>query len=147
MQFIAGHENAYANIQGDTGYESIGCVSLQPSTEATAGHHQYFPDQWLFRWTLHQRHRRQDDQLAQLQALPGHETAVHGVDVKVAQELLRHPNSRITLDLYTRAVSSEKRATSGKQFGFADGRERFRTVVRTVKLNTAENSLVATLPE
>jgi len=33
-----------------------------------------------------------------------------GVDVKVAQELLRHANSRITLDLYTRAVSSEKRA-------------------------------------
>ena len=28
-----------------------------------------------------------------------------GVDIKVAQELLRHANSRITLDLYTRAVS------------------------------------------
>ena len=32
-----------------------------------------------------------------------------GVDVKVAQELLRHANSRITMDIYTRAVSSEKR--------------------------------------
>ena len=32
-----------------------------------------------------------------------------GVDVKVAQELLRHANSRITLDLYTRAVSADKR--------------------------------------
>jgi integrase len=35
-----------------------------------------------------------------------------GIDVKVAQELLRHANSRVTLDLYTRAVSeqSERRA-------------------------------------
>ena len=30
-----------------------------------------------------------------------------GVDVKVAQELLRHANSRITMDVYTRAVSAE----------------------------------------
>ena len=43
-----------------------------------------------------------------------------GVDVKVAQELLRHANSRITMDIYTRAV----RARSGSQFqasGDADG--------------------------
>jgi site-specific recombinase XerD len=38
-----------------------------------------------------------------------------GVDVKTAQELLRHANSRITLDLYTRAVSADKREASGKQ--------------------------------
>jgi integrase len=38
-----------------------------------------------------------------------------GVDVKTAQELLRHANSRITLDLYTRAVSSDKREASGRQ--------------------------------
>jgi site-specific recombinase XerD len=38
-----------------------------------------------------------------------------GVDVKVAQELLRHANSRITLDLYTRAVSADKRLASGNQ--------------------------------
>jgi integrase len=31
------------------------------------------------------------------------------VDVKVAQELLRHANSRTTLDIYTRAVSQQKR--------------------------------------
>lgn len=30
-----------------------------------------------------------------------------GVDVKVAQELLRYANSRITMDIYTRAVSAE----------------------------------------
>jgi integrase len=32
-----------------------------------------------------------------------------GVDVKVMQELLRHANSRITLDIYTQAMSPEKR--------------------------------------
>ena len=32
-----------------------------------------------------------------------------GVDVKVAQGLLRHANSRTTLDIYTRAVSQQKR--------------------------------------
>ncbi len=35
-----------------------------------------------------------------------------GVDVKVAQELLRHANSRTTLDIYTRAVSSQKRTAN-----------------------------------
>jgi hypothetical protein len=38
-----------------------------------------------------------------------------GVDVKVAQELLRHANSRITMDLYTRAVSADKRLAGGRQ--------------------------------
>jgi len=38
-----------------------------------------------------------------------------GVDVKTAQELLRHANSRITLDIYTRAVSAEKRSASGRK--------------------------------
>ena len=37
-----------------------------------------------------------------------------GVDVKVAQELLRHANAKITLDLYTQAVSSQKREASAK---------------------------------
>jgi len=31
-----------------------------------------------------------------------------GVDLKTAQELLRHANSRITNDLYQQAVSEEK---------------------------------------
>jgi site-specific recombinase XerD len=38
-----------------------------------------------------------------------------GVDVKVAQELLRHADPRITMDLYTRAVSADKRLASGRQ--------------------------------
>ena len=37
-----------------------------------------------------------------------------GVDVKVAQELLRHANSRTTLDLYSQAVSVDKREASAK---------------------------------
>ena len=37
------------------------------------------------------------------------------VDVKTAQELLRHANSRTILYLYTRATSSEKRQASGRQ--------------------------------
>jgi len=37
-----------------------------------------------------------------------------GVDVKTAQELLRHANVRTTLDLYTQAVSSQKREASDK---------------------------------
>lgn len=38
-----------------------------------------------------------------------------GVDVKVAQELLRHANSRTTMDLYTQAVSADKRNASQRQ--------------------------------
>jgi len=37
-----------------------------------------------------------------------------GIDVKVAQELLRHANSRVTMDIYTQAVSAQKREASGR---------------------------------
>ena len=37
-----------------------------------------------------------------------------GEDVKTVQELLRHANSRITLDVYTQAVNSNKRAAQSK---------------------------------
>ena len=37
-----------------------------------------------------------------------------GVDVKVMQELLRHANSRITLDIYTQAMSPEKREAQAR---------------------------------
>jgi integrase len=36
-----------------------------------------------------------------------------GVDVKTAQELLRHANSRTTMDLYQQSVSEEKRRAPG----------------------------------
>ena len=38
----------------------------------------------------------------------------NGEDIKVVQELLRHANSRITLDVYTQAVGSNKRAAQSK---------------------------------
>jgi integrase len=37
-----------------------------------------------------------------------------GTDIKVAQDLLRHSTSRITLDLYTHAVSQQKRDANAK---------------------------------
>lgn len=38
----------------------------------------------------------------------------NGEDLKTVQELLRHANSRITLDVYTQAVGSNKRAAQRK---------------------------------
>ena len=38
----------------------------------------------------------------------------NGEDVKTVQELLRHANSRITLDVYTQAVKATKRAAQSK---------------------------------
>jgi integrase len=38
----------------------------------------------------------------------------NGEDVKTVQELLRHANSRITLDVYTQAVNWHKRAAQSK---------------------------------
>ena len=46
-----------------------------------------------------------------------------GVDVKVAQELFRHANSRITMDVYTRAVSADKRNASGLHMGLLLGEQ------------------------
>jgi integrase len=37
-----------------------------------------------------------------------------GADLKTAQELLRHANSRITLDIYTQAISANKRDANNK---------------------------------
>jgi len=37
-----------------------------------------------------------------------------GVDLKAAQELLRHANSRITLDVYTRTISATKREANDR---------------------------------
>ena len=37
-----------------------------------------------------------------------------GIDVKVAQALLRHANSLTTMDIYTHAVSTQKREASGR---------------------------------
>lgn len=47
-----------------------------------------------------------------------------GVDVKIAQELLRHANSRTTMDVYTRAVSEDKRSASCTLICFSVGRRK-----------------------
>jgi site-specific recombinase XerD len=39
-----------------------------------------------------------------------------GADVKVAQELLRHANSRITMDIYQQTVTAERRAAQEVAF-------------------------------
>ncbi|MGA9669971.1 MAG: tyrosine-type recombinase/integrase [Terracidiphilus sp.] len=45
-----------------------------------------------------------------------------GVDIKTAQELLRHANSRITQDIYQQAVSEEKRLAQNLVFrGLLEG--------------------------
>jgi hypothetical protein len=38
----------------------------------------------------------------------------NGEDVKTVQELLRHANSRITLEVYTQATTSNKRAAQSR---------------------------------
>jgi integrase len=40
-----------------------------------------------------------------------------GVDIKTAQELLRHANSRITLEIYQQSVSEEKREAQDRVMG------------------------------
>jgi site-specific recombinase XerD len=55
---------------------------------------------------------------------------VNGADIKVMQELLRYPSTRVTLDTYTQAVTPAKRAaqrTVIAQF-FPNGKTTARTV-------------------
>ena len=47
-----------------------------------------------------------------------------GVDVRVAQELLRHAKSRVTMDFYTQAVSADKRLASGRQINMLSKAQR-----------------------
>ena len=41
----------------------------------------------------------------------------NGTDIKVQQELLRHSNVQTTLQIYTQAISEEKRAANAKVVG------------------------------
>jgi integrase len=52
-----------------------------------------------------------------------------GADLKTAQELLRHANSRITLDIYTQAISANKRDAKNKimEMVLEAGKARFST--------------------
>lgn len=60
----------------------------------------------------------------------------NGEDVKTAQELLRHVNSRITLDVYTQATTINKRAAQSKIVKMI-----FRIRVRRRELSTKKNSI------
>jgi hypothetical protein len=52
--------------------------------------------------------------MAQLRHTLGTPLRAIGTDIKVAQDLLRHANNRTTLDIYTHAVSQQKRGASTK---------------------------------
>jgi integrase len=52
----------------------------------------------------------------------------NGVDVKTAQELLRHANSRITLDIYQQSVPEERRAAQALAFRNLVGGPENRTI-------------------
>lgn len=61
-----------------------------------------------------------------------------GIDVKVAQELMRHASSKITMDIYTQAVSSEKREASRKAMDLILGQDGT-AVGSCVPLSTVDN--------
>ena len=69
-----------------------------------------------------------------------------GVDVKTAQELLRHANSRTTLDLYTQAVSADKRNASGRQIEMLMGRTKGADVRQHPLAPSAGLSNLVTVP-
>jgi integrase len=75
-----------------------------------------------------------------------------GVDLKTAQELLRHANSRITLDVYTRAISATKREANNRvmEMVFEAGRKKLSAPSRGAKGETKKgadrsSTLVSTL--
>jgi integrase len=51
-----------------------------------------------------------------------------GEDVKTVQELMRHANSRLTLDLYAQAINASKRAAHLKLVGLIDPGEKIQSV-------------------
>src|ERR1035438_6750609 len=82
------------------------------------GKQPYWPD------NLMKRYIRPVAQKAGIQKRVGWHTFRHsfgtslkanGEDIKTVQELLRHANSRITLEVYTQAVTSNKRAAQSKR--------------------------------
>ncbi len=87
------------------------------ASETMRGKHPYWPD------NLMKRHIKPAAKASGIHKKIGWHTLRHsfgtllkanGEDVKTVQELLRHANSRITLDVYTQAVNSNKRAAQSK---------------------------------
>jgi len=65
----------------------------------------------------------------------------NGEDVKVVQELLRHSTSRMTLDTYTQALGSDKRAAQSRVVGMIRPRSTC-TVVVPRKNNQIDRKLL-----
>jgi integrase len=87
------------------------------ASETMKGKQPYWPD------NLMKRHIRPVAKANRIHKRIGWHTFRHtfgtllkanGEDVKTVQELLRHANSRITLEVYTQAVTSHKRAAQSK---------------------------------
>ena len=87
------------------------------ASEAMRGKQPYWPD------NLMKRHIRPVAKANGIHKRIGWHTFRHtcgtllkanGEDVKTVQELLRHANSRITLEVYTQATTSNKRAAQSK---------------------------------
>jgi site-specific recombinase XerD len=87
------------------------------ASESMRGRQAYWPD------NLMKRHIRPVAKANDIHKQIGWHTFRHsfgtllkanGEDVKTVQELLRHANSRITLDVYTQATNSHKRAAQSK---------------------------------
>ena len=87
------------------------------ASETTRGKQPYWPD------NLMKRHIQPVAKAIGIHKRIGWHTFRHsfgtllkanGEDVKIVQELLRHANSRITLDVYIQTVNSNKRAAQSK---------------------------------
>jgi integrase len=67
----------------------------------------------------------------------------NGEDVKTVQELLRHANSRITLDFYTQAVTPAKRAAQDRLVeSFVPERMERSAEVNAVEVNAVNVTVV-----
>jgi len=62
----------------------------------------------------------------------------NGEDVKVAQKLLRHSTSRMTVDTYTQALSPHKRAAQSKVVSMIRPRELVPSLHRGVRKKSAQ---------
>lgn len=67
-----------------------------------------------------------------------------GVDLKTAQELLRHANSRIMLDVYTRAISATKREANNRvmEMVFEAGKKRLSAPSQAGKAHSKRSAMI-----
>jgi integrase len=83
----------------------------------TQGKWPYWPDTILKRWIIPAAHEAKGNKanwLAHVRHTYATLLKANEADVKVVQELLRHTNSKTTLDLYAQALTPAKREAQGK---------------------------------